>query len=211
MRSFAVGLLPAIVGLGLLLMAAPQAGAPPPPKHFAMPPIQPVMVPMFPPVMFAPHFHAHRHQFFLHQMQSSPNQMPYASYQMPYGQMPYGQYQMPYGQKQMPYGQYQAPYGGYDQGQSYGQSTASQDKSVVKVEVYDDRFKDATLSIPPGTTVVWTNHGHHAHTITSDKNVWPSKTLQPGEVFSYSFNQTGTFTYKCTLHPGKMFGDITVK
>jgi len=39
------------------------------------------------------------------------------------------------------------------------------------------------------------------HTTTSDDGLWDSATLQPGEQFSFAFDQPGTYTYFCSIHP----------
>jgi plastocyanin len=212
MRSLAYHFVLGATTLGLLTAMAPQAGAPPPNMH-PPPHFHPVVFPHFPPfVLFPPH-HFHHHHFYPFMSPYSgynSNMMPYSGYQMPYGG--YGSsYQMPYGG----YGSsYQTPYGGYGSSQSYDNyPTAPQSptKGVVEVAVYDDNFKESTITIDPGTIVRWTNHGHHVHTVTSDQDVWESRKLNPGDVFNQTFNQTGTYPYHCTIHPSKMYGVVIVK
>ena len=64
--------------------------------------------------------------------------------------------------------------------------------------------------MPQGTTVCWTNDGQTTHTSTSDTGVWDSSFLAPGESFSFTFNNTGSFPYHCTIHAAQMTGTITV-
>jgi plastocyanin len=40
--------------------------------------------------------------------------------------------------------------------------------------------------------------------------MWNSGILSAGQSFPFRFTTTGTFTYKCTLHPN-MVGTITVQ
>ncbi len=76
------------------------------------------------------------------------------------------------------------------------------------VTIADFQFTPASLSVPLGTTVTWTNNGPTAHTAT-DQGVFDSGVLQAGQKFSFTFNTAGTFNYICTIHPS-MKGTITV-
>ena len=71
------------------------------------------------------------------------------------------------------------------------------------------------LTLSVGDTVEWTNQDSASHTTTSgtggrfDDIGWNSPTLSTGESFSHTFDQAGTFTYTCRIHPS-MSGTITV-
>jgi plastocyanin len=65
------------------------------------------------------------------------------------------------------------------------------------------------LTISAGTTVTWTNQDSITHTATSDTGVFGG-TLAPSAQFSFTFQNKGTFTYHCTIHPN-MVGTITVQ
>ena len=54
------------------------------------------------------------------------------------------------------------------------------------------------------------NNDAITHTATSDTGVWDSGNLGPGASFSKTFQNAGTFTYKCTIHPG-MVGTVNVQ
>jgi alcohol dehydrogenase (cytochrome c) len=73
--------------------------------------------------------------------------------------------------------------------------------AVNHVNIVDFAFGLATIEVPPGTTVTWTNQGPTAHTATSDNGVWDSGLLQKGQSFSYTFNTPGTYDYFCVPHP----------
>jgi plastocyanin len=77
------------------------------------------------------------------------------------------------------------------------------------VSIEDFFFSPATMSVAPGTTVTWVNNGQAPHTSTADDGTWDSGTLQPGENFSFTFDQAGTYTYHCNIHPN-MTATITV-
>lgn len=81
----------------------------------------------------------------------------------------------------------------------------------VQVRIVDFAFEPATITIRPGTTVVWTNDAPTQHTTASKEgSVWESKILEKGGVFSYTFDKSGEFPYWCTLHPS-MLGTVIVQ
>src|SRR5215208_4571894 len=86
--------------------------------------------------------------------------------------------------------------------------TAHQD-AVFDVSVVDFAFEPGTVSVPAGATVTWTNTGSRPHTVTADDGSFDSGRLDPGEQFSQTFDQPGTFTYHCGFHP-EMQGSIVV-
>ncbi len=86
--------------------------------------------------------------------------------------------------------------------------TARQD-AAVEISVVDFAFEPGTVSVPAGATVTWTNTGSRPHTVTADDGSFDSGRLDPGEQFSQTFDQPGTFTYHCGFHP-EMQGSIVV-
>mgnify|MGYP000097148957 CR=1 FL=1 len=79
----------------------------------------------------------------------------------------------------------------------------------AEVEVVDFAFEPAMVTIEPGTTVTWTNAGERPHTVTADDGAFDSGRLDPGEQFSVTFDEPGTFTYFCGFHP-EMQGTVMV-
>jgi plastocyanin len=77
------------------------------------------------------------------------------------------------------------------------------------VSIRDFRFDPAQVTIQPGTTVRWTNEGNTAHTVTADDGSFDSGTLQPGDSFMFTFQDTGTVAYHCEIHP-QMTASVTV-
>ncbi|MDO8491761.1 MAG: cupredoxin family copper-binding protein, partial [Dehalococcoidia bacterium] len=71
-------------------------------------------------------------------------------------------------------------------------------------------FSPASISVPVGTTVTWTNKDSVAHTVTSDSGVFNSGNLSTNKTFSYTFATAGTFPYHCSLHT-YMKGTVTVQ
>lgn len=75
-------------------------------------------------------------------------------------------------------------------------------------------FSPSTLTISPGTTVVWRNAAAVFHTVTPDgHSEWQRAALnQANQTFSHTFNTAGTFAYYCEPHQGQgMTGTITVQ
>jgi plastocyanin len=129
----------------------------------------------------------------------------YSSAYMPaYGYMPsyggYGSYQMPY----------PGAYSSNSYGSGYGADSSSS-YSATQVVVYDNYFQPNQITVPVGTTVRWTNSGHHQHTITSDTDLWDSGKLSPGEGYGHTFTAPGTYPYHCTVHAKEMRGVVIVK
>ena len=77
----------------------------------------------------------------------------------------------------------------------------------MEVGISDFQFDQASLTVAPGTTVVWTNGGVAPHTVTGDFG--DSGILDPGATFEFTFTEAGTFAYVCAIHP-EMKGEIIV-
>src|SRR5215211_3143303 len=77
-------------------------------------------------------------------------------------------------------------------------AVSAQDKTV---SIQDFSFSPGQITVAPGTTVTWVNKGPSPHTTTADDGSWDSGTLQQGEDFSFTFDQPGTYTYHCSIHP----------
>jgi plastocyanin len=78
-----------------------------------------------------------------------------------------------------------------------------------RVRIVDNRFRPRNITIERGTRVRWVNRGSNPHTSTSNRGLWDSGTLSPGERFTRRFGRRGTFRYHCEIHPS-MTGTITV-
>jgi plastocyanin len=86
---------------------------------------------------------------------------------------------------------------------------AAQAAATVEVQVVDFAFEPAMVMIEAGDTVTWTNAGVRPHTVTADDGSFDSGRLDPGEQFSFTFNEPGTFAYVCGFHP-EMQGSVMV-
>ncbi len=90
-------------------------------------------------------------------------------------------------------------------------SSSSTATATNKVTIDNFAFSPATITIKKGTTVTWTNKDSAMHTVTeSDNSTGPdSGDLATGKSYSFTYSQTGTFTYHCSIHPS-MVGTVKV-
>jgi plastocyanin len=79
-----------------------------------------------------------------------------------------------------------------------------------EVAIDNFSFSPATVTVPAGSTVRWTNHDDIPHTVVSDDKAFKSKALDTDDTFTYTFAQAGTYSYFCSLHP-KMVGKVVVR
>ena len=78
----------------------------------------------------------------------------------------------------------------------------------IKIDNFS--FTPATLTVPVGTSVTWTNHDDIPHNVVSDDKSIKSKALDTDEKFTFNFTKSGTYTYFCSIHP-KMKGTVVVE
>jgi plastocyanin len=87
---------------------------------------------------------------------------------------------------------------------------------TVTVNMKDMTFEPATITVKPGTTVVWKNTSQIPHVVTSDTGLFdsgqaPSQWLPFGKEFSYTFDKAGTYSYNCPPHKAAgMVGKVIV-
>jgi plastocyanin len=86
--------------------------------------------------------------------------------------------------------------------------TVSAGTVTRRVRIDDNFFDPQTRRIDRGDRVRWRNVGNRDHTVTSNTGLFHRR-LDPGERFTRTFNQVGTFRYHCRLHDG-MTGRIIV-
>ncbi len=90
---------------------------------------------------------------------------------------------------------------------------SSDDKPASSATVKIDNFSfgPATITIPAGSTVTWTNNDDVPHVVSSDDNkMFKSKALDTDDHFSFTFTKPGTYNYYCAIHP-KMTAKIVVQ
>jgi plastocyanin len=88
--------------------------------------------------------------------------------------------------------------------------------AAASVSIVEYSFSPSSVTIKVGSTVQWTNDGQLAHNVTADDGSWSSGNLSgpsgsggyggtSGGTFGHIFNQAGTYTYHCSLHPPASF------
>ena len=87
---------------------------------------------------------------------------------------------------------------------------SSAQASTVGISIKNFSFNPAAVSVPVGTTVVWTNEetDGSVHSVSSDTGLF-SQDLEAGQQFSWTFDQPGSFSFHCRFHTF-MTGTITV-
>jgi|WetSurMetagenome_2_1015567.scaffolds.fasta_scaffold126070_3 amicyanin len=79
-------------------------------------------------------------------------------------------------------------------------------KTLINIQNF--AFDLPEITIPVGSSVVWTNNDPVPHQIASAS--FNSPILKQGETFSQQFTAAGTYDYHCSIHPS-MIGKIIVK
>ena len=92
------------------------------------------------------------------------------------------------------------------------QANVSSSGGAAAVDVNDNFFSPAAVTICAGEQVEWTWRGVAPHNVTFDAGGPNSMTLTgAGNTFSRTFASTGTFTYLCTVHGTSMSGSVIVQ
>ena len=81
---------------------------------------------------------------------------------------------------------------------------------TVHVNINNYAFEAPSITIAPGTTVIFKNLDDDPHTVTADDGSFDSKGLGQGDTWSYRFTAPGTYAYHCKVHP-MMKGTVVVK
>ena len=71
----------------------------------------------------------------------------------------------------------------------------------MNVDIMDFSYQPATISVPVGTTVTWTNQDSVDHTVTSQDGLFDSGIMRKDSVYKYTFNCPGTYQYHCSIRP----------
>jgi plastocyanin len=91
---------------------------------------------------------------------------------------------------------------------------AEPDASIPIVEF---AYQPKTITVAPGTTITWTNQDEIPHSVTfgsarSDDSgsLFDSGLMYQNDVFSFTFNDEGTYPYYCFIHPA-MIAEVVVQ
>ena len=89
-------------------------------------------------------------------------------------------------------------------------TSAAPAHAMVQVTIQNFAFSPKTLTVAPGTTVMWTNKDSAPHTVTSDSgSTLASGDLSQGKSYTHTFTKAGTYAYHCAIHP-YMHGTVIV-
>jgi plastocyanin len=69
------------------------------------------------------------------------------------------------------------------------------------INIENFNYVSADLTVPVGSTVVWTNHDDVDHTVTASDGSFTSQNIPTDGQFSQTFATAGTFAYFCAIHP----------
>lgn len=98
--------------------------------------------------------------------------------------------------------------------QSTASATRSGEEISLDAQVVIEKmgYHPASITITKGTKVTWTDkQSFIPHDVVSDtEGLFDSGNMYKNDTFSYTFNDTGTFTYYCSHHK-KMHGTVIVK
>ena len=97
---------------------------------------------------------------------------------------------------------------GDDGGDGAAVAAATPVTGVTRVAAKDNRFAPPAVQVPAGTTVTWAFEDDLVpHDVTGDG--WRSGDPQRKGTFAHTFDQPGTYPYRCTVHDG-MNGRVVV-
>jgi YVTN family beta-propeller protein len=80
----------------------------------------------------------------------------------------------------------------------------------AKVSIANFAFAPADVTIATGATVTWSNDDGAPHGLAYKDGAKGTEELLPGEKFSRTYDQPGTFDYVCSVHP-YMTGKVIVQ
>ncbi len=82
------------------------------------------------------------------------------------------------------------------------------DTSEVKIDNFS--FTPKSLTVKAGSSVTWTNRDDIPHNVVSTEKKFSSPVLDTDQVFSFKFQEPGSYPYFCKIHP-MMTGTVVVE
>jgi len=82
-------------------------------------------------------------------------------------------------------------------------------QGATAVAITDFKFNPATLTVPVGATVTWTNNDEEPHTIAAKDGSFHSPGMDTHGTYSFTFTTAGSYDYICSIHPF-MTGTVVV-
>ncbi len=87
---------------------------------------------------------------------------------------------------------------------------------IITVSMVDNEFQPPRITVNKNDTIKWVNNGFLDHTTTSGEvgvpnGIWDSGIIHLGSSYSFTFNDTGTYQYFCSIYWQQgMVGSVTV-
>jgi plastocyanin len=72
---------------------------------------------------------------------------------------------------------------------------------TVAAAIQDFTFRPNRIEVSSGTTVVWTNGGQVAHSVTAENGGFDTELIEAGDRRGLTFTKPGTYPFHCTPHP----------
>jgi plastocyanin len=83
--------------------------------------------------------------------------------------------------------------------------------TVATIEMGDNFFDPAQLTVKVGTTVTWKVVGQSTHDLAARDGSFANRTMSFGQTLSFTFTKAGRYPYVCMQHEGDgMVGEMTV-
>jgi len=83
--------------------------------------------------------------------------------------------------------------------------------AVATIEMGDNFFEPAQLTVKVGTTVTWKVVGQSTHDLAARDGSFSNRTMTFGQTLSFTFTKAGRYPYVCMQHEGDgMVGVVTV-
>lgn len=79
---------------------------------------------------------------------------------------------------------------------------AATDTAAHKVNILSAQFDPNTVTMLPGTRIIWTNTDTTAHSVVSDDGIsFNSGGINAGGTYTFTPATPGTYAYHCGIHP----------
>ena len=79
-------------------------------------------------------------------------------------------------------------------------------ENEVEIEIRNSQFNPNSITIQPGTRVVWVNKDSETHSVdpgtfmNGTDDFLASKNMDQNDTFGVTFTKTGTIKYYCSIH-----------
>jgi plastocyanin len=91
-----------------------------------------------------------------------------------------------------------------------GKTAAAEKPGANEIFIDNFSFSPASITVPVGTKLTWTNKDDVPHNVTSNTKVFTSPVLDTDAKFSFTFDNAGMFDYYCSIHP-RMTAKVVVQ